>query len=110
MGFEIWLLSRLNVEEQAQLFSSAEFIVASHGGGLTNLAFCDPGTKVLEFFPSTYLNHVYCDICMKKGLRYEYIVFKTEEFTGNDLHRPGINVTVDLPALEAKVKALLASR
>ncbi len=107
MNFEIHFLSKLNVKEQAQLFNSAKLIVASHGGGLTNLAFCDPGTKVLEFFPDNYVNHLFYDICNKRKLDYDYLVCKAEDFTGNDLERAAANVVADLKGIKNKVTALL---
>ncbi len=106
-GFEIHFLSKLNIQEQAQLFNSAKLIVASHGGGLTNLVFCEPGTKVLEFFPDNYVNHLFYDICNKRQLDYDYIVCKSEDFTGNDLDRAAANVTADLPAIANKIKRIL---
>jgi capsular polysaccharide biosynthesis protein len=95
------------VQDQAYLFNSAKLIVASHGGGLTNLVFCSPGTKVLEFFPDNYVNHLFYDICNKRQLEYAYIVCKAEDFTGNDLERAAANVTADLPAISDKIKTLL---
>jgi hypothetical protein len=107
MDFEIHFLSKLTVQEQAQLFNSARLIVASHGGGLTNLVFCDRGTKVLEFFPDNYVNHLFYDICNKRKLEYDYVVCKAEDFTGNDLDRAAANVVADLPAIKRKVTAML---
>lgn len=46
--FELIELETLSVEEQAQLFSQADAIVAPHGAGLTNLLFCTQPTPVLE--------------------------------------------------------------
>ena len=34
--------------DQVELFYNAEYIVGLHGGGFANLAFCKPGTKILE--------------------------------------------------------------
>lgn len=108
MNFEIHFLSKLNVQEQAELFNASKLIVASHGGGLTNLVFCRPGTKVLEFFPDNYVNHLFCDICNKRGLEYEYIVCEAEGFTGNDLDRAAANVIADLHAIKTKIQELLS--
>jgi capsular polysaccharide biosynthesis protein len=108
MGFEIYFLSTLDVKRQAELFSTAEIIVASHGGGLTNLVFCQTGTKVLEFFPDNYVNHLFYDICVKNGLVYDYLVCSSNGFTGNDLDRAAANVVADLQAIGAKIRAMLA--
>lgn len=102
-GFEVHYLSHYSIEEQAQLFNSAKMIVASHGGGLTNLVFCAPGTKVLEFFPDNYVNHLFYDIANKRELEYEYLVCSAQDFTGNDLDRALANVVADLDAIKSKV-------
>ena len=105
MGFEIYMLSGLNVWSQARLFNSAGVIVGSHGGGLTNLVFCNPGTKVLEFFPRQLCQSSLPGYMQKSGLKYEYLVFKADELTA--LISPYDKCTADLPSLEAIVKALL---
>ena len=42
----------MSVVDQILLFQSAEFIISPHGAGLSNLLFCEPGTKVIELTPS----------------------------------------------------------
>jgi capsular polysaccharide biosynthesis protein len=51
-GFETVYLEGMAPLEQILLFQRAEFIVAPHGGGLANLAFCAAGTKIIEFMPT----------------------------------------------------------
>ena len=51
-GFETVFLEGMSIREQILLFQSAEFVIGTHGAGLTNLLFCEPGTKVLDFMPS----------------------------------------------------------
>ena len=41
---------------QIQLFRNAREVVAIHGGALTNLIYCTPGTRVLEVFSGSYRN------------------------------------------------------
>jgi hypothetical protein len=48
-------LSTLSFLEKIELFHCAEVIVSPHGAGLTNLIFCNPGTKIVEMFTPTYL-------------------------------------------------------
>ena len=50
-GFETVYLEGMTVADQVMLFQQAEFIVGPHGAGLSNLLFCEPGTKVIEFMP-----------------------------------------------------------
>ena len=54
-GFTITTLDGLNVQEQVDLFRRADVVVAPHGGALTNLVYCRPGTQVVEIFG----RHVY---------------------------------------------------
>lgn len=49
-GFEEVFPEKMSVPQQAQLFADAAMIVAPHGAGLTNLAFCQPGTVVVELY------------------------------------------------------------
>lgn len=54
-GFKFVKLSTLSFTEKIELFHCAEVIVSPHGAGLTNLIFCNHGTKVIEMFSPTYL-------------------------------------------------------
>lgn len=47
-GFEIVILEKLSVAEQARLFSQAKIIIGPHGSGFTNLIFANPGCVVVE--------------------------------------------------------------
>jgi glycosyltransferase involved in cell wall biosynthesis len=51
-GFETVFLEGMSIRDQISLFQSADFVIGAHGAGLTNLLFCEPGTKVLEFMPT----------------------------------------------------------
>jgi hypothetical protein len=52
LGFERALLGDLPIARQVALFRQAEIVVAPHGAGLAHIAWCKPGTKVIEFFPN----------------------------------------------------------
>ena len=47
-GFEIIEPEQMSVAEQVQMFSQAEYIVAPHGAGQTNMVFAGPSCKNLE--------------------------------------------------------------
>ncbi len=54
------------VAEQLDLFGQAEMVIGPHGSAFTNLLWCAPGTKVMEFFHPryyppyfTYLAHLF---------------------------------------------------
>jgi Glycosyltransferase 61 len=68
------VLESMSVREQARLFSQAEFVVGPHGGGLTNLVFCSPGTQVVEFFAPRYVHPSYWMVSNRCGLDYYYLI------------------------------------
>jgi capsular polysaccharide biosynthesis protein len=64
----------LTVQQQIDVFSRAEAIVAPHGAGLTNVTFSPPGVKVLELFASTYVHLGLWAICKAIDADYHYLV------------------------------------
>ena len=73
-GFEILSLETLSVRQQAALMAECIVIVAPHGGGLSNLVFCSPGTKVIEIFSPELVAGYYWQICIQLDLSYYYII------------------------------------
>ncbi|WBO60058.1 MULTISPECIES: DUF563 domain-containing protein [unclassified Acidocella] len=73
-GFEIFTLTELTVAEQISLFQSAETIVAPHGAGLTNIIFCNEGTKILEIHMEGNTNWVYRRLADTLGLKYQFVL------------------------------------
>ena len=63
--FETVYLEGMSIVEQILLFQTAEFVVGVHGAGLTNLVFCEPGTKVIEFMPSAEIRPFFWLISQK---------------------------------------------
>ena len=47
-GWETVALEKLSIPEQMKTFAEASHVLAAHGAGLTNLLWCQPGTKVIE--------------------------------------------------------------
>lgn len=82
MGFEKIFLEDLSLREQAMLFAESKFIIAPHGGGLSNLMFCHPGISVLEIFSPDYVNPCYWHMASVVGLQYFYLVgeSKSDDF------------------------------
>jgi len=52
----------------------AKVIVAPHGSGLTNLVFCSPGAKVIEFFSPNFVNCCYWALANLVDVEYYYII------------------------------------
>lgn len=106
-GFEIHFLSAISVVEQATLFNSARMIVAVHGGGLSNLVYCEPGTKLLEIFPDQYVRHYFYDLCQQKELVYDYLICKSKKTVTNLQEAEEVNLSVDLEAIRNKISTML---
>ncbi|MCA9472533.1 MAG: glycosyltransferase family 61 protein [Nitrospirales bacterium] len=68
-GFRFCHLEQLSLAEQITLFHEAEIVVGPHGSGFANLVFCDPGTRVIELFPSRATD-AYFRLCVDMGLNY----------------------------------------
>lgn len=74
LDFSIVELETLSVAAQIALFAQAKVIVAPHGGGLTNLIFCQPGTTVIELMSPRYIRHYYWHISQQLGLKHYFAI------------------------------------
>ncbi|MEM7744384.1 MAG: glycosyltransferase family 61 protein [Pseudomonadota bacterium] len=73
-GFQGFTASDDNHPEQISRFASASVIVSIHGAGLTNLLFCQPGTRVIEIFPANFLKSPYWWLARRLGLAYTPVI------------------------------------
>ena len=72
-GFVSVLLESMNLDEQIALFARAKVIISPHGSGLTNIMFCEPGTKVIELVSPNYIRHYYWAISQQLNLEHYYV-------------------------------------
>lgn len=86
-GFEIIRLESCSFIEQVALFASAKVVMSAHGSGLTNIVFCQPGTKVLELFASSYVVRFYWKLSNLVDLGYYYLIFDREKSANNLLKK-----------------------
>jgi tetratricopeptide (TPR) repeat protein len=85
LGFRSVTMESMSVAQQASLLANAKIVVAPHGGGLTNLVFCQPGTKVIEIFSPNYVYPCYWLVSNLVGLEY-YCAFG-ETLAGGNFHK-----------------------
>jgi tetratricopeptide (TPR) repeat protein/capsular polysaccharide biosynthesis protein len=103
IGFKCVTLESLSVAQQAALLASAEVVISPHGSGLSNIVFCQPGTKVIELFSPNYVYPCYWLISNLVELEYYYLLGETP--LGFQVHklfypRPQIeDIYVDLEKL-----------
>ena len=99
-GFERYFLEDHPVRAQMELFQQAEFVIGPHGAGLTNLVYCNAGTKVIEIgSPIRPLGFFYF-ISHHRGLRYLNYFGKAV-----DAGRDESNIHVDVEELVRHVRA-----
>jgi tetratricopeptide (TPR) repeat protein/capsular polysaccharide biosynthesis protein len=72
-GFVTVSPESMSLEEQIAMFAAAKIIIAPHGSGLTNIIFCQPGTKVIELISPHYLRYYYWGISQQLGLEHYYL-------------------------------------
>ena len=108
-GFQTCFLTQLSVSEQADLFNSARIVVGAHGAGLSNLVYCETGTKVLEIFPDNYVRHGFHDICNKRGLEYHYMLCKSDGEQQHHSTAQRLDLLVDIDEVKSKIEAFLAT-
>lgn len=90
-GFAQISMTHMNFIEQIALFHSAKIIVAAHGSSLTNLIFCEPGTKVVEIFQNQF-DSGFWQLSDQRGLKHYCL--KTQE----DNVRDSFKVDTAVPA------------
>jgi capsular polysaccharide biosynthesis protein len=65
-------------------------VLAPHGAGLSNIVFCQPGTKVIELFAPTYIPPCYRIISNICGLEHYYLIGElVEDKTEHNLTHSG---------------------
>ena len=107
--FEIIDCGKMSVKDQASAFAHAELIVAPHGGALTNLIFCRPGTKVVELLSTSYPNPCYKNLCGVAKLPYIGIIGNSQKSeTTNDLSDSSGAIETRLEDIKKALDQLLA--
>ena len=100
LGFEFFVPKAEDHRAQIEAFRSARIVVAVHGAALTNLLFCQPGTLVVELFPSNHVKSTYCWLAMRLGLRYRAVT----GFWGDYLQGFPVKVGDVLALVEAELE------
>ncbi|NJK50537.1 glycosyltransferase family 61 protein [Candidatus Gracilibacteria bacterium] len=89
-GFTPVYLEQYSFVEQIALLANAEALVAPHGAGLTNLLWCQVGTKALEIFSPRFINPCFWAIANQVNVDYFYLIGRgkitsTPNYLSNDV-------------------------
>ena len=60
-------------------------VIAPHGAGLTNLLFCDRGTKVIELMSPDAVRYYYHQLSNHCNLEYYYLLGESVDAVTQDL-------------------------
>jgi capsular polysaccharide biosynthesis protein len=88
LGFKLIDPSKLSLSQQVEAFSNAEIILGPHGAGLTNIMFCNQGTKVIEIRSQEQGGDYSSATCygeLSKMMDIEHHVFKCEQVKRKEL-------------------------
>jgi capsular polysaccharide biosynthesis protein len=115
-GFTIMAMEGLSVAAQAALLARADVLMSPHGGALTNMVFCKPGTRVIEMF-SRHVFPYYYGLAANCGHRYHAILENTEQdyarlvnigtaqsFANSQHETAGLSFDVSVDAVRAVLK------
>jgi capsular polysaccharide biosynthesis protein len=90
--------------------SEAAIVVGPHAGALADLAFCQPGTKVLELLPSDHVHPYFYTLSEAAGLSYSYLLCRSLGERGSDAWGPSaVDFVVDEQELTVALDRLLDS-
>ena len=73
-GFSRVCLEDHTVQQQAAIFRQAKVVVMPTGGGIANMAFCEPGARIIELFDPAYLPTFSLTLATSLGLGYVALV------------------------------------
>ena len=94
--FEEVRLEALSVRQQALVMAECEVIIAPHGGGLSNVVFCSPGTKVIEIFSPELVAGYFWKLCNQLNLPYYYLIGEGGPNTLNSDYPQSWNASADI--------------
>jgi capsular polysaccharide biosynthesis protein len=101
-GFHVIEPGSLSLEEQISLFKGADHVAGSLGAGMTNIAFCRPGTNVALLSSGMFPDTFFWFIAMHRQLNYVDIRGDRATFDDPDPWRADFTIReADIQHLEA---------
>ncbi len=78
-GYKVINPQLYEIDEQIEIFSNAEKIIAPHGSNLANIIFCKPGTEIFEITPTfrdneKMLEDRYLNLCLINNLKHIKVI------------------------------------
>ena len=109
LGFTCVDAGTLSVQDQINVFSSADVIVSPHGAALTNLVFAKHGVRVLELFADDWVHLGLWAISEAiEGCTYRYLVADGDHPEGKPMSGVLNDISIPVDRVLAAVEELLA--
>jgi capsular polysaccharide biosynthesis protein len=102
LGFEMVDAGALTLDAQIALFAHAAFVVAPHGGALTNILF-SRHTSVVELFEPGYVNPCYYALADRCGHEYWYLIGGSTDDGGIDVDVEQLRLTLAAAGLPIEI-------
>lgn len=90
-------------------FAEAEMVIGISGSALTGLAFCRPGTKVLEVLSEDHLYPYYFTMANAGNMEFNYIVGSPEKSHSSTFGPSQSDIHVDFDVFKSTVMSILNS-
>ena len=101
-GVRIVVPGALSVAEQIAAFRAARLVIGAHGGGMSNIVFCQSGSFVYEMLPRDYPNVAFNRLAQAAGVNYWADLFEGVG-EGNPYQR---GWRIDLEIVTARLDAI----
>ncbi len=101
-GFKIVYPELLSARAQIETFSAAKVVVGPAGSGMFNVAFCHPGTKLIDVESEPYWVHHHISLFSSLSLDFGIFVGKVDPSDPNWVHK---RWTVNIPALISRIRS-----
>jgi capsular polysaccharide biosynthesis protein len=104
LGFKTIHPETMSADEQVAAFASASLVVGQSGGAMFNVAFCRPGTIVIDIESEPHWIHAHMSYFSSLNLRY--VIFEAKPLPRDErgIHR---SFRVNVPALKAMLQEML---
>lgn len=103
IGYKIIFCENYSFEEQISLFKGAEYIFSPHGAGLSNIVFCNKGTKILEILSPKYMNACYKKVAAYSELDYYFLLGEGEISLEDNIAN---DIVVDIEKLKRTIELM----
>lgn len=106
LGFRTIFPETMSADEQIRTFASAAVVVGQSGGAMFNVAFCRPGTIVIDIESEPHWIHAHMSYFSSLNLRYVVFEGKPIPLGDRNIHLP---FRVNARVLKAALEEILAN-